>query len=179
MIQAADRSLTMTTSQREGIEATAIECMTNTREHASGSDRKGTKGWWFSVYCNPETQRAQFAFVDLGIGIFKSLESKHVPKNARLPLKTGSASRCDVLRALLAGPEEDGHGGVQRRSRTDQNYRGRGLPNMKTRNMRRETRQLVIVSNNVHADVERDEFRQLEQDFAGTIIYWEHRPTHD
>ncbi|MDE2956184.1 MAG: hypothetical protein OXU68_04130 [Bacteroidota bacterium] len=165
LIQAVDRSLTMTTSQRDGIEATAIECTTNTREHASGSDRKGTKGWWFSACCNPETQRSQFAFVDLGIGIFKSLESKHILRNARLPLKTGSASRYDLLRARLAGPEEDGHDGVQRRSGTEQGYRG-GLPNMKTRNMRSEMRQLVIVSNNVHADVERNEFQQLEHEFA-------------
>ena len=56
-------------------------------------------------------------------------------------------------------------------------YKGRGFSNMKKRNRRGETRRLVIVSNKTYADVERNEFRQLEQQFAGTIMCWEHRLT--
>ena len=177
LITEVAETLPMDKAQEDGIQATAIECMTNTKEHASGSKNRRKTTWWFSAYCNPETKKAQFAFVDLGIGIFRSLERRGEQWLKKIGIGVSLESRSDLLRALLSGRSREDQSNSRRRSRTGIQYRGKGLPNMAKRNRLGHTRRLVIVSNDIYADVERDEYRQLEQEFSGTIICWEHWPT--
>ena len=168
LIDQVRESFYMSLIQEDGHQATAIECMTNTREHASGKkNRKGAKKWWFSVYCDPESKVAQFAFVDLGIGIFASLERRKVPW-------LGSERRSDLLKKMLTNQTGDNGLSPRKRTSTGKGHRGRGLPNIANRNREGQTRRLRIISNDVFADVENSDYRMLEQEFSGTVVCWEH-----
>ncbi|MCY4674797.1 MAG: hypothetical protein OXD43_13735 [Bacteroidetes bacterium] len=179
LLDKVSESLKMSIAQEDGHQTTAIECMTNTREHASGSQRshKGTKKWWFSVYRNPNNKVAQFAFVDLGIGIFASLERHKIQLLANIKAKLGSERRSDVLKELLTVQPAGNGLSPTKRTSTRKGYRGKGLPNIARRNREKQTRRLRIISNDVFADVEKSDYRMLEQEFPGTIICWEHWTT--
>lgn len=179
LIGTVAESMEMSMVQEDGHQTTAVECMTNTREHASGhqSNRKGKEKWWFSVYCDPKNKVAQFAFVDLGIGIFVSLERRKLQWVADLKAKLGSETRADVLKNLLTDQTAGNDLSPRKRTSTGEAHRGRGLPNIARRNREKQTRRLRIISNNVFADVEKSHYRTLEQEFPGTIVYWEHWTT--
>ena len=170
LIDKAAELLTMTSPQEDGHQSTAVECMTNTLEHASGRLPKGNEKWWFSVYCDPKNGIGQFSFVDVGIGIFVSLE-KHQFK------WFGAKPRSDILKMLLAGQTADKSLSQKKRTSTRKGYRGRGLPNIANRNRLGHTRRLIIISNDVYANVEDGKYHLLEQEFKGTIICWEHQVT--
>jgi len=159
----------MTVDQEDGHQATAIECMTNTREHASGnhSSRRGEKRWWFSVYCDTQNNVAKFAFVDTGIGIFESLKSRRFPLFA-------SKKRSEILKSLLADISDRNSMKTKDRTSTGMDHRGNGLPNIARRNRLKQTHQLRIIINNMYADVENNQYQMMEQNFSGTIICWEH-----
>lgn len=131
----------MTVDQEDGHQTTAIECMTNTREHASGNQpsRKGEKKWWFSVYYDTRNNVAKFAFVDTGIGIFESL------KRRRFPL-FGSIKRSEILKLLLADSTDRNSIKPKDRTSTKLSHRGKGLPNIARRNRLKQTRRLRIIS---------------------------------
>lgn len=176
LIEKVSERMEMSLAQEDGHQTTAVECMTNTREHASGPKReKGEKKWWFSVYCHPNNQVAQFAFVDLGIGIFKSLERQNPQWWIDFKTKLGSKRRSDILKDLLADQTVGSSLPLRNRTSTWEGHRGKGLPNIANRNRKKQTRRLRIVSNDVFADIENSEYRMLKQDFSGTVICWEHR----
>jgi hypothetical protein len=182
LIENVAKPLGMSTHQEDGHQTTAVECMTNTREHASGhqSNRKGRKKWWFSVYRDPGNKVAQFAFVDLGIGIFVSLERQKPPWVVDLMAKLGSEKRTAILKKLLTdqtGQTADKGLPIKKRTSTKEAHRGKGLPNIARRNREKQTRRLRIISNNVFANVEESQYLTLEQGFSGTIICWEHWTT--
>jgi hypothetical protein len=114
-----------------------------------------------SVYCDTESRKAAFTFIDQGIGIF---ESQSLLFRLRLAKKVLLNKRTDVLRELL-------HGNIP--SSTGLRYHGYGLPGIYKACVHQRIRNLVIVSNNVYANVEKDEYRPLKSSFDGTILYWE------
>lgn len=178
LIENVGKALGMSAHQEDGHQTTAVECMTNTREHASGhqSNRKGKKKWWFSTYRDPQTRVAKFAFVDLGIGIFVSLERQKPQWLIDFIAKPGPEKRAGILEKLLTDQTENNVLPPRKRTSTKQSHRGKGLPNIARRNRQKQTRRLKIISNNVVADVENSDYLTLEQDFPGTIICWEHWP---
>jgi len=103
LIDKVSELIGMSPEQEDGHQTTAMECMTNTREHASGHQpsQQGNKNWRFSVYCNQEKNLVQFSFVDFGIGIFVSLERHQIRWLSQIMAKIGSARRSDVLEELL------------------------------------------------------------------------------
>ena len=114
-----------------------------------------------SVYCNVENNRAAFTFIDQGIGIFKS-------QGLLFRLKFASQlmfrDRTDILRELLLGNIP---------SSTGLAYHGYGLPGIYDACINGRIRNLVILSNDVYANIERGDFRPLKNSFDGTILYWE------
>ena len=176
LIEKVGRPLGMSEHQEDGHQITAVECMTNTREHASGhqNNRKGRKKWWFSAYRDPQNKVAQFAVVDLGIGIFVSLERQKTPWFADFLAKLGSEKRTDILKKLLTDQTAESGLPISKRTSTKKSHRGKGLPNIAKRNREKQTRRLRIISNDVFADVEKSHYYTLEQEFPGTIICWEH-----
>lgn len=145
-----------------GSYSTFIECMGNTFEH-SDKEAEGEELWWASIYCNVDVQKAQCAFVDTGIGIFDSVVYKGIVRKLRGVLQK-AISKPDVLRELL-----------ERKigSRTGESYRNRGLPRIYKDAQSGAIRNLVIITDRVYADIEREVWRTLNRPFRGTFYYWE------
>ena len=153
----------------KGFQRTLIELMQNTNNHAV-KEGEEEKHWWLSVTIKPEEKRATFAFIDYGVGIFESLNAK--PKDhkfadwaAKLKNIFLFTNNAEVLKLILNG---ELHKTVSR-----QYYRGKGLPGIKDAMERNQISKLAIITNNVYANVEKDDFKSLNINFAGTFIYWE------
>jgi hypothetical protein len=70
--------------------STLIECMANTRNHASGRSDKNKpekkripETWWATVYADAGRGKICFTFVDTGVGIFRSVRLGMVPMHVR------------------------------------------------------------------------------------------------
>ncbi len=137
-----------------------IESMNNTHNHAARrSQHKET--WWATVYADIERGRACYTFLDTGVGIFKSVK---VGKLKRLLKMAGIESDATILRDILEGKVE---------SSTGQPFRGKGLPAINDLLKRGRIKSLVVVANDVYANVEKEEFRPMRTPFSGTLLYWE------
>ena len=149
---------------------TLIECMANTRNHASGrSDkswkrperRKPPETWWATVYADAGRGKICFTFVDTGVGIFRSVRLGMVRKIYSL---FGGKNDADILRDMLQGKVP---------SSTSLSFRGKGLPYMNRMALQKRISSLVIVANDVYANVSSGRFEKLGIEFHGTLIYWE------
>ncbi len=135
-----------------------VECMGNTHQHAG--KRPGDEAWWASVFRDSRRQCDCFTFVDMGVGIFNSAEL-----SIRLKLyKLTGFRRHQILQELLEGKIP---------SSTGKSYRGRGLPSIYRSCTDGKIRRLVIVTNNVYADAERNDFGALTHNIKGVVLYWE------
>lgn len=139
---------------------TLLECMSNTIDHASGTS-KSREMWWTAIFCNAGGRKASFAFVDTGVGIFESARMSPIK---RIMLALGITDNRDILKDILEGRVE---------SRTRIPFRGKGLPSIHRALRRGLLSGLVIVTNDVYADFELDDFRILRNPFKGTFLYWE------
>ncbi|MGA7239848.1 MAG: hypothetical protein WBY44_29480 [Bryobacteraceae bacterium] len=136
-----------------------LECMGNTRQHAAKTE--GTENWWASVFKDNNRGCDCFTFVDMGVGIFESVEL-----NLRLKiLSIFNLGRIEVMQKLLAGEIP---------SSTGKHYRGKGLPSIRDSLMiHRALSRLVLVTNDVYVDVEPNRFEKLSRPLNGLLLYWE------
>lgn len=77
---------------------------------------------------------------------------------------TGLKDNADIMREVLNGKIG---------SRTGLAYRGNGLPEIYKRFQREQFSNLIIIANDVFADVEKDEYKLLPKPFKGTFFHWE------
>jgi hypothetical protein len=145
-----------------GIYRTLIECMANTRDHASVFGKQHIP-WWTTVYYNEQDKRACFTFLDNGVGIFKSLKLKNLLK--QLSKLAGIRDNKHTLREILEGTIA---------SSTGIPFRGKGLPSIYRAFKRGQISRLIIISNNVYANLETGTYVNLKNSFKGTLLYWEH-----
>ena len=142
------------------------EAMTNTFQHA-GRRKAGQEQWWAAAYYDADKKAVCFTSVDVGTGILQNLRRRQRSKLRSQQIgwfKQSELDQGEQLRRLLDGKVP---------SRTGEKYRGRGLPQMKKSCKACRINNLLILSNKAHADVGRDTYRELTNDFRGTIIYWE------
>jgi len=144
----------------KGVYTTLIECMNNTINHAT-LDEDDREVWWATVYFDEERKIAFFNFLDNGVGILESLDLKW---HNNIKLKAGLKDNSQILREVLEGKIG---------SRIGLSYRGKGLPEIYKRFKREQFSRLIIIANNVFADVEKDDFRILNKPFKGTFFHWE------
>jgi hypothetical protein len=135
-----------------------VECMGNTHQHAGASP--GDQTWWASVFRDARRGCDCFTFVDMGRGIFNSVELSTRLKVYNL---TGFR-RPQILQELLEGRIP---------SSTGKAYRGRGLPSIYRSCVDGKVKRLVVITDDVYADAERNDFRALSHDIKGVILYWE------
>ncbi len=135
-----------------------VECMGNTHEHAG--HYPGDQPWWASVFRDSGRQCDCFTFVDMGVGIFNSVE---LSVRLRMYKLTGLL-KPNILRELLEG---------KIRSSTGKSYRGRGLPSIYRSCIEGKVRRLVIVTNDVYADAAAGTFQPLHTELMGVVLYWE------
>lgn len=158
-----------------GLQRTLIELMQNTNNHASASKMKGEQHWWLSVNHDKKNRKVSFSFVDYGIGIFESLKSK--PKDNKwfgtyekvAMIKNLLTSNADIFKMLLDG---DLHLTV-----TGKPFRGKGLPGLKEVLERNQISDLIILSNDVLADVSNNKYFRIRNQFSGTFVTWNLKST--
>lgn len=153
----------------KGFQRTLIELMQNTNNHAS-DNVEGEKHWWLSVNLVPKQKMATFAFIDYGVGIFASLDNKGANSKFYnwykiLERLFAFSDNAEVMKLIL-----DGH---LHKTVSKKYYRGKGLPGIKEAMDRNQISRLVIITNNVYANVGEDKYKILKEGFSGTYVYWE------
>lgn len=153
----------------QGIQRSLLELMQNTNNHAE-IGKEGEKHWWLAVNYIQEENKVCFAFVDFGVGIFKSLENKQEGnKWYGWKDKIGKIFRLDhnvdTLKLILNG---DFHSTV-----TGKKYRGKGLPGIALVQKRNWFSNLRIISNDVYCAYDKEEYNKMKLPFNGTFVYWE------
>jgi len=135
-----------------------LECMGNTHQHAGSFP--GEKTWWASVFRDKVRGCDCFTFVDMGVGIFNSVELSLRLKMYNLV----GWLKPMILKKLLGGeiPSSTGKG-----------YRGRGLPSILNSAKAGGLQRFVICTNDVYADTLADDFRSLPRELRGVVLYWE------
>jgi hypothetical protein len=143
-----------------------IESMSNTHNHALSAkarlDRsQQSETWWATVYADRARKRVCFTFVDVGVGIFGSVRLGKIRSFYRL---IGLRTDTDILRDMLQGKVE---------SSTGFSYRGKGLPAINRLSEAGKIESLIIVANDVYANISEGQYRMLPVAFRGTLLYWE------
>lgn len=144
-----------------GIYRALMESMANTCYHAKPK-QIGHETWWLTVYHDREDNHVSFAFIDLGVGIFKS--SKMNDFKMKAASLFGLSDNRDILKEIISG---------RKLSSTKIPYRGKGLPTIYKGLERNYYSNLKIISNDVKADLSTGEFVNLKTEFNGTFLYWE------
>lgn len=144
-----------------GVYRALMESMANTCYHAKPS-QIGHETWWLTVYHDKALNKVSFAFIDMGVGIFKSSKMSGFRDN--LKSLFGITDNRDVLREIIGG---------RKMSSTQIPYRGKGLPNIYKGLERNYYSNLKIISNDVKADLSIDKYEKLSKEFSGTFLYWE------
>jgi hypothetical protein len=143
-----------------------IESMSNTHNHALSAKAKlhrlqQSETWWATVYADTARRRVCFTFVDAGVGIFGSVRLGKIRAFYRL---IGLRTDTDILRDMLQGKVE---------SSTGYSYRGKGLPAINRLSEAGKIESLIVVANDVFADISAGQYRMLPVAFRGTLLYWE------
>ncbi len=178
LIEAASITVWGEPRRCQGVQSAMLELMLNTNNHAD-LDSPGKKHWWVSVFHDTEKKVVRFAFVDLGVGVFKSLESKRMGIASRNLKDKWTGWLPKWVR--LFGAEPDGNAqilekmltGELRKSVTGEDHRGRGLPGIAERAGRNQFSNLHIVTNNVRCSLEDNSFSTMKANFSGTLFVWE------
>lgn len=164
-------SLTIWGEERRcpGVQRTLIELMLNTNNHADDS-KKGEKHWWLSVHHDKLNQMVSFAFIDFGVGVFTSLNNKkdgskffEIIKKVKERIQFGN--NADLLRLILDG--------TLHKTATGKPFHGKGLPGINTVYERNQISNLNIITNDVHANLDYNNFQIMPKSFSGTFVYWE------
>jgi hypothetical protein len=93
--------------------------MGNTHEHAGGRKKsQSAEKWLATVYADTSRNRICFAFVDTGVGIFRSVR---IGKVRRAYRALGIQNNATIFQEILAGKVP---------SSTQLAYRGKGFPQL-------------------------------------------------
>lgn len=160
LIEFSTRKIFGEPQKLKGVYTTMIECMNNTFNHANLNETS-KEIWWATVYCDTERRVAFYNFLDNGVGILESIKLRYSDAVLRM---VGFRSNEKLLKDVLEGKIG---------SRTGLSYRGNGLPEIYKRFHRGQISRLIIIANDVFADVEKDEYRLLSTAFKGTFFHWE------
>lgn len=156
-----------------GAQRSLLELMLNTNNHAAPG-KQGEKHWWLSVSHDATAKKVSFAFVDYGVGVFRSLREKPVGNRFHNVLNRLSekvvdrvrhGSDAELLRLIMCGELH--------RTASKKYYRGKGLPGIYDAMKRNQIANLHIITNNVRANVSAELYQMLPVNFEGTFIYFE------
>ena len=156
----ADERVGLEPGQRNAIWQNLVECMTNTRNHATmDKDHVPVEPWIAGVWCRGSV--AYFAFVDQGVGICGSTHAK---------------ARVKYLRSSRLGHEPDrlvreAFEGVLGSSTRDRG-RGLGLPRMQRDASSGLLLDLGVRTGRVIGKIEKMTFRKEKTHLRGTVLAW-------
>ena len=151
-----------------GLQRIFIELMQNTNNHASHT--LGDKLWWLNVTRKHNPKTLCFSFIDYGRGIFNSLSSKS-PKDkfygwiSKVLPFFDPEDHTALLEAMLQGKFH--------KTVTGKYYRGKGLPGIYNQLIKKSISNLIILTNDIYADVKNMNFVKLNNTLEGTFVYFE------
>ena len=151
----------------KGLYKILIELMHNTNNHANISD-EGKELWWLTVHHDKTKSKVSFIFLDLGVGIFKSLQNKKLDSKWGLIskiVKDRQDSNNNILEKILKGEIH--------KTVTELPNRGKGLNGIYEVNKRKQIKNLYIITNDVFANIDKSEYKIIDCKFDGTFVYWE------
>lgn len=152
----------------QGVQRIFIELMQNTNNHANKIS--GDEYWWLSAVHRKETNTICFSFIDYGMGIFNSLNSKKPGEKffgwvQAISAKCNPFNHYEVLEQMLLGNFH--------RTVTNKYYRGKGLPGIYEQLGKGGISKLVIISNDAYADASSSQYYKLQTPLIGTFVYFE------
>lgn len=151
-----------------GVQRIFLELMQNTNNHASR--HPGEKFWWINVAKLNGPKRIAFSFIDYGMGIFQSLETKGTD-NKWFGWAKKIIGCCDpsnhpnLLRLMMEG---EFHQTV-----TGKPYRGKGIPGIYKEISKKSINKLIIISNDAYADALNKKYIKLSHQLNGTFVHFE------
>lgn len=150
----------------QGVQKTLLELMHNTYDHADR--KKGERHWWLSVEQDKKTQEVTFAFIDFGVGIFRSLRNKKPSEplygalNRIITQFPWVQTESDMLKCIL-----EGH---IRKTQSGKYNRGKGLSKIYTLYKENKISSLVMISNYASLHMDEKDFHELNDEFMGTFV---------
>ena len=151
-----------------GVQRIFLELMQNTNNHASR--HPGEKYWWVNISLLSNPKRIGFSFIDYGMGIFTSLNTKGTNNKFydwinKIRKFCNPENHYDVLRLMMSG---EFHNTV-----TGHPYRGKGIPGIYNEIAKGAITKLVIISNDAYANTQDNDYHKLKHSLQGTFVYWE------
>lgn len=151
-----------------GVQRIFLELMQNTNNHASR--HPGEKYWWVNISLLNNPKRIGFSFIDYGMGIFRSLNTKGTDAKFynwinKIKKLCNPEEHHEVLRLMMSG---DFHNTV-----TGHPYRGKGIPGIYNEIAKGSITKLVIISNDAYANTQENDYHKLRHPLQGTFVYWE------
>jgi hypothetical protein len=138
-----------------------LEMMGNTCEHAY---HKHKLRWYMMAVYFPEEKAIRVAFLDNGLGIAATVH-KNFPEQIRewFGIQKLKPSQSALILSALEG---------KLRTRTQDGFRGKGLPAIFQCYQEGTMRDLVIVSKRARLDFRNGQFRDHRHTFNGTLFGW-------
>ncbi|GAB2621588.1 hypothetical protein GCM10027035_17170 [Emticicia sediminis] len=176
IIKKASKSIWGEERRCPSVQRVFIELMHNTVDHAVLLEdtvaKEKRKHWWCTISCNRELNTVSFSFVDYGVGIFESLNSKKVeskwyewrPKILR-NRESDYSNNAELFKDMLEG--------VIHKTVTGEDFRGKGLPGIMETYRKGNIKKLSIITNDVYFNAETNIYKPLKNKFNGTFVYWE------
>lgn len=135
----------------------AFEMMRNSCDHAFRKDNQIK--WHFAVSHLESENTVKFSFVDNGKGIVKTFSEGLLKRFINL-----FKDNVDILECAFQN-------GIA--SRTGLSWRGKGLPTIYENYLDNHLKNLIVISNDVYIDFDRQKKHKLNKNFSGTYYYWE------
>ena len=169
LVDFAAENVTLRGDQKRAMWQNLVECMMNTTNHAAGQTASSddTNGgvarmeeWIAGVRCQDGV--AQFAFVDMGVGICQSAKAETFLRRAGVSLGMFGQSRLvqEAFEGTLA-------------SSTGSKGRGLGLPRMRRDAKTGLLEALQIRTGKVWGVIDTMHFQETNDSFEGTVLTWQ------
>lgn len=149
-----------------GVYNAMIELMSNTIEHAD--EIEGRQKWWMTATKDEHEEKVSFSFLDYGRGIIRTLTSANQKRHLNIVKRLldkwfGDESMLlkEVMEGALTLSEKDGT-----------NY-GNGLNSIYLDMIDGQIDNIIIISNNVFADVKNGDYHKMKESFQGTFVSWD------
>ncbi len=148
-------------AQEAAIYATLMECMGNTNQHAYRSNLPYAPKWWIMAVHDAVKETVNITILDYGQGIPRTIRKRVLEGvGQRLPRRIFGRDNRLALSALKG---ED-------RSRTGEDFHGKGLPQIYGHSTEGLISGLTIVSGHAHVSLDKREHWDTTKPFQGTLI---------
>ncbi len=138
-----------------------IELMSNTHHHANLKSY-GSSKWWLYVFVDNENKKTSISFLDLGVGIFKSVVVKNYLKKIGRDLKLVDNST--LVKDLLNGK-------IQSRIEIDNEIRGKGIPQIVEYSKYDCFDSFYLITNDMKIDMKNGTWKKLKENLKGTFYF--------